>query len=51
MQPRNRIYHSKIYWRFSMFRAAYRSPWGVLNCICSLCFIYLQILSTIFVSM
>jgi len=25
MQPCNRIYYSKIYWRLNMFRAAYHS--------------------------
>jgi len=34
MQPCNRIYYSKVYWRFNMFRAAYRSSSGALNCIC-----------------
>ena len=36
MQPCNRIYYSKVYWRLSMFRAAHRSSSGALNCICSL---------------
>jgi hypothetical protein len=40
MQPCNRIYYSKVYWRLIMFRAAYRSSSGALNCICSLWFIY-----------
>jgi len=40
MQPCNRIYYSKIYWRLSMFRAAYRSSSGAPNCNCSLWFIY-----------
>jgi len=40
MQPCNRIYYSKIYWRFNMFRAAYCSSSGAPNCICSLWFIY-----------
>ena len=40
MQPCNRIYYSKIYWRFNMFRAAHRSSSGAPNCICSLWFIY-----------
>ena len=40
MQPCNRVYYSKVYWRLSMFRAAYRSSSGALNCICSLWFIY-----------
>jgi hypothetical protein len=40
MQPCNRIYYSKIYWRFNMFRVAYRSSSGAPNYICSLWFIY-----------
>jgi len=40
MQPCNRIYYSKIYWRLNMFRAAYRSSSGAPNCICILWFIY-----------
>ena len=40
MQPCNRIYYSKIYWRLNMFRAAYRLSSGAPNCICSLWFIY-----------
>ena len=40
MQPCNRIYYSKIYWRLNMFRAAYRSSSGAPNCICNLWFIY-----------
>ena len=40
MQPCNRIYYSKIYWRLNMFRAAYRSSSRAPNCICSLWFIY-----------
>ena len=40
MQPCNRIYYSKIYWRLDMFRAAHRSSLGAPNCICSLWFIY-----------
>jgi len=41
MQPCNRIYYSKIYWRLNMFRAAHRSSSsGAPNCICSLWFIY-----------
>jgi len=40
MQPCNRIYYSKIYWRLNMFRAAYRSLSGAQNCICNLWFIY-----------
>ena len=36
MQPSNRIYYSNVYWRLNMFRAAYRSSSGALNCICSL---------------
>jgi hypothetical protein len=34
MQPCNRIYYSKVYWRLNMFRAAYRTSSGALNCIC-----------------
>jgi hypothetical protein len=40
MQPCNRNYYSKIYWRLNMFLAAYRSSSEALNCICSLWFIY-----------
>ena len=40
MQPCNRIYYSKIYWRLNMFRKTYRSSSGAPNCICSLWFIY-----------
>ena len=40
MQPCNRIYYSKIYWRLNMFRAAYRLSSGAPNCIYSLWFIY-----------
>jgi len=40
MQPCNRIYYSKVYWRLTMFRTAHRSSSGALNCICSLWFIY-----------
>ena len=40
MQPCNRIYYFKTYWRLNMFRAAYRSSSGAPNCICSLWFIY-----------
>ena len=40
MQPCNRIYYSKIYWKLIMFRAASRSSSGALNCICSLWFTY-----------
>jgi len=40
MQPCNRIYYSKIYWKLNMFRVAYRSSSGALNCIFSLWFIY-----------
>ena len=40
MQPCNRIYYSKIYWRLNMFRAAHRSSSGGPNCIRSLWFIY-----------
>jgi len=36
MQLCNRIYHSKVYWRLNMLRAAHRSSSGALNCICSL---------------
>jgi len=40
MQPCKRTYHSKVYWKLNMFRAAHRSSSGALNCICSLWFIY-----------
>jgi hypothetical protein len=40
MQLCNRIYYCKVYWRLNMFRVAHRSSSGVLNCICSLLFIY-----------
>jgi len=40
MQPCNRIYYSKIYWRLNMFRAAHRPSSGAPNCICSLWYIY-----------
>jgi hypothetical protein len=40
MQPCNRIYYSNVNWRLNMFRAAYRSSSGALNCICSLWFAY-----------
>jgi hypothetical protein len=40
MQPCNRIYYSKVYWRLIMFRAAHRSSSGAPNSICSLWFIY-----------
>jgi len=30
MQPCNRIYYSKVYWRLSTFRAAQRSSSGAL---------------------
>ena len=40
MQPCNRIYYSKIYWKLNMFRAAYRSSSGAPNRICSFWFIY-----------
>ena len=40
MQPYNRIYYSKIYWRHNMFRVTYLSSAGAPNCICSLWFIY-----------
>jgi hypothetical protein len=39
MQPCNRIYYS-VFWRLNMFRAAYRSSSGVLNCIYSIWFRY-----------
>jgi len=38
MQPCNRIYYSKIYWRLNMFRAAHCSSSEAPNCICSLWF-------------
>jgi hypothetical protein len=41
MQPCIRIYYFKVYWRLNMFRAAYRSQSGALNCICSLWLIYI----------
>jgi len=31
MQPCNRIYYFKIYWRLNMFRAAYSSSSGAPN--------------------
>jgi len=40
MQPCNRIYYSNVCWRLNMFRAAYRSSSGALNCIYSLWFTY-----------
>ena len=40
MQPCNKIFYSKVYWRLNMFRAAYRSSSRAPNCICSLWFIY-----------
>ena len=40
MQPCNRIYYSSVYWKLTMFRAAYRSSSGAPNCICSLWFTY-----------
>ena len=40
MQPCNRMYYSKIYWRLNMFRASCHSSSGAPNCICSLWFIY-----------
>ena len=40
MQPCNRIYYSKIYWRHNMPRTAHRPSSGAPNCICSLWFIY-----------
>jgi len=36
MQPCNRIYYFKIYWRLNMYRATYHSSSGAPNCICSL---------------
>jgi hypothetical protein len=45
MQPCNRIYYSKIYWRLNMFRAAHRLSSGTPNCICSLWFIYCLMMS------
>jgi len=36
MQPCNRIYYSKIYWRLNMFQVAYCSSSRAPNCICSL---------------
>jgi hypothetical protein len=40
MQPCNKIYYSKIYWKLKMFLAAYRLSSGAPNCICSLWFLY-----------
>ena len=40
MQPCNRIYYFKVFWRLNMFRAAHRSSSGAPNCIFSLWFIY-----------
>jgi len=40
LQPCNRIYYSKVYWRLNMFWVAHRSSSGAPNCICSLWFIY-----------
>jgi hypothetical protein len=40
MQPCNRIYYSKIYWRLNTFRAAHHSSSGAPNYIYSLWFIY-----------
>jgi hypothetical protein len=40
MQPCNRIYYFKIYWRLNMFRAAHCSLSGAPNSICSLWCIY-----------
>jgi hypothetical protein len=40
MQLCNRIYYSRVYWGLNMFRAAYRSLSGAINCICSLWFTY-----------
>jgi hypothetical protein len=39
MQLCVRIYYSKVFWRFNMFRAAHRTSSGAPNCICSLWFI------------
>ena len=39
MQLCNRIYYSKVFWRFNVFQAAHRSSSGALNSICSLWFI------------
>jgi hypothetical protein len=36
MQPCNRIYYSRVYWRLNMFRATCRLSSGALNCIYSL---------------
>jgi len=36
MQPYNRIYYSKTYWKLNMFWAAYRSSSGSPNCMYSL---------------
>jgi hypothetical protein len=38
MQPCIRIYYSTVHWSINVFRAAYRSSSGALNCICSLWF-------------
>ena len=40
MQPCNRIYYSKVYWRLNKFRGGYRSSSGALNCMHSFWFIY-----------
>jgi hypothetical protein len=40
MQLCNRMYYPNVYWRLNMFRAAYHSSSGALNCTCSLWFIY-----------
>jgi len=40
MQPCNRIFYSKIYWRLNIFRLEYRLSSGAPNCICSLWFMY-----------
>ena len=40
MQPCNTIYYSNVYWRLNIFRAAYRSSSGALNCTCRLRFTY-----------
>jgi len=40
MQPCNRIYYIRVYWRLNMFRVTYRSSSGAPNFICNLWFIY-----------
>jgi hypothetical protein len=42
MQPCNRIYYSKVYWRLNMFQVAHHSSSGALNRTCSLWFIYIR---------